>query len=51
MNPYQTGICKRALDTFGIDSQRNITFEEMAELQKELVKDFRGKGNVVNIAE
>lgn len=43
--------CKAALDTFGAQSQMNMMFEEMAELQKELCKNARGKNNILDIAE
>ena len=47
----KTETCKAALDTFGKNSQINMMFEEMAELQKELCKNGRGRRNVVEIAE
>lgn len=43
--------CKAALETFGTQSQINMMFEEMSELQKELCKNARGHNNVLSIAE
>ena len=48
---YMEFLCKRAVETFGADSQTMIAIEEMAELQKELCKHFRGRNNYYNIAE
>lgn len=46
-----TETCKAALETWGAVSQTNMVFEEMAELQKELCKNLRGKANALYIAE
>ena len=46
-----TETCKAALEAYGATSQTNMMFEEMAELQKELCKNARGRRNVVYIAE
>lgn len=40
-----------AIKTFGKDSQCKIAIEEMAELTKEICKNFRGFDNVDHIAE
>lgn len=40
-----------AIKTFGKDSQCKIAIEEMAELTKEICKNFRGSDNVDHIAE
>lgn len=40
-----------AIKTFGKDSQCKIAIEEMAELTKEICKNFRGEENVNQIAE
>lgn len=45
------GIYQAALDRWGADAQTLMVFEEMAELQKELCKNARGKDNRGNIAE
>lgn len=37
----QREICKKALDTFGIDKQLDIAIEEMAELTKAIIKHRR----------
>ena len=42
---------RKALDTYGIEAQTRMVFEEMAELQKELCKKLRGADNVSAIAE
>src|SRR5690554_1470419 len=44
-------IYKQALYKWGAEVQIAMVFEEMAELQKELCKDLRGKGIKSNIAE
>lgn len=44
-------ILENALTTFGAEAQILMAMEEMAELQKELCKNLRGKDNVANIAE
>ena len=44
-------IYKQALEKWGPLAQTNIMFEEMAELQKELCKNGRGKDNRSHIAE
>ena len=44
-------IYKRALNTWGKQSQIIILFEEVAELQKELSKHLRGEDNRDHIAE
>ena len=44
-------ICRRALDTFGMDLQTLVAIEELSELQKELCKNRRGRENQTNIAE
>lgn len=44
-------ILENALMTYGAKAQILMVMEEMAELQKELCKNIRGKSNVANIAE
>ena len=44
-------ILENALTTFGAEAQILMVMEEMAELQKELCKNIRGKAKVANIAE
>lgn len=44
-------IYRQALEKWGADLQIVMVFEEMAELQKELSKNMRGKLNIYNIAE
>ena len=44
-------ILENALMTYGAEAQILMVMEEMAELQKELCKNIRGKANVANIAE
>ena len=39
------------IDYYGDKSQKTMLFEEMAELQKEVCKDLRGKGDVRHIIE
>lgn len=40
-----------AVDTWGQDAQAKMLLEEMAELQKEICKAWRGKQNTAEIAE
>lgn len=44
-------IERQALSFYGSEMQTRMTFEEMAELQKELCKWWRGAQNRENIAE
>lgn len=44
-------IYKDAIETFGIECQFIVAFEELAELQKELSKHIRGNNNIDKIAE
>ena len=44
-------IIQKAIDTYGADLQKQVAIEEMAELTKEICKDFRGKGNREHILE
>lgn len=39
------------IDHYGNKSQKTMLFEEMAELQKEVCKDLRGKGDIRHIIE
>lgn len=42
---------EKAIETYGDDLQKQVAIEEMAELTKEICKDFRGKGNREHIIE
>lgn len=42
---------KEIINNYGHESQKAMLFEEMAELQKEVCKDLRGKGDIQRIAE
>lgn len=44
-------IFEKAIETYGADLQKQVAIEEMAELTKEICKDFRGKGNREHIVE
>lgn len=44
-------IFEKAIETYGADLQKQVAIEEMAELTKEICKDFRGKGNREQIIE
>lgn len=48
---YEKEIYRQAIEKWGAELQIIMVFEEMAELQKELCKSFRGKENRVEIAE
>lgn len=47
----EQNIYRGALDAFGADLQTLVAIEEMAELQKELCKNRRGRENRAAIAE
>ena len=47
----ETEIYRKALETYGAESQTLMVMEEMAELQKALCKHARGKSNRLEIAE
>lgn len=38
-------ILEKAIEVYGADLQKQVAIEEMAELTKEICKDFRGSGN------
>lgn len=42
---------KEVIDTYGVEHQIMMLFEEMAELQKEICKNFRGRENRDHIIE
>lgn len=44
-------ICTKALSLYGAAAQTLMCMEEMAELQKELCKNARGRNNFFEIAE
>ena len=44
-------VLNSAIRTFGKENQKVVIIEELAELQKELTKDLRGKPNLQKIAE
>lgn len=46
----KTRIFKELIDKYG-DKQVIVAIEELSELQKELCKYLRGKGNIENITE
>ena len=48
---YEKEIYRQALEKWGKIPQTIMLFEEMAELQKELSKNLRGKDNIYSIAE
>ena len=47
----QEDILKGAVEKWGKEFQIMMVFEEMAELQKELVKSLRGKSSKLMVAE
>lgn len=51
MTPWETAVCKRAVEAYGKEHQLIICMEEMAELTKELSKNLRGHNNLQEIAE
>ena len=44
-------VLEKAIEVYGTDLQKQVAIEEMAELTKEICKDFRGKGNREHILE
>ena len=44
-------IYKKAINTFGESAQMIVALEECSELQKEITKLLRGKGNLEHLAE
>lgn len=44
-------VLERAILTYGVDAQKVMIFEEIAELQKEICKDMRGANNRDEIIE
>ena len=44
-------VLRTAIDRYGVYAQCLMLFEEMAELQKEVCKNFRGADNTEQIAE
>ncbi len=51
MTPWETAVCKRAVEAYGKEHQLIICMEEMAELTKELTKNLRGRRNLQDISE
>lgn len=44
-------VFEKAIAVYGESLQKQVAIEEMAELTKEICKDFRGKGNREHILE
>ena len=44
-------VLEKAIEVYGADLQKQVAIEEMAELTKEICKDFRGKGDRKHILE
>ena len=42
---------KKAIATYGIEAQQVVAIEELSELQKEITKNLRGKGDLDHMAE
>lgn len=51
MNNHEKKVYRSALDTWGAAAQVTMVMEEMAELQKELCKNARGRNNLPELAE
>lgn len=51
MTGYERAVFTAALERYGKQAQVDMVMEEMAELQKELCKNLRGKKNKAEIAE
>lgn len=48
---FEYKVLEKAIRHFGKSAQKNMLFEEMAELQKEICKEKRGFGNMHSIVE
>lgn len=44
-------VLQKALDTFGVEMQKDMAIEEMSELTKAIIKERRGKGTKEEIIE
>ena len=51
MTEYERTTFERALERYGPELQTSVLVEEMAELQKEICKYWRGRPNYDHIAE
>lgn len=51
MKQSEREIFYKAINTWGTEAQSKMVLEEMAELQKEICKMWRGKDNNASIAE
>lgn len=51
MTDQERSVFERALEHYGADVQTTVLVEEMAELQKEICKYWRGRPNYDHIAE
>lgn len=51
MNERQEALLQRAINVFGEEAQQKMAIEEMAELQKEICKLWRGFDNHKDLAE
>lgn len=47
----RTEVLRKAIDTYGESAQMIVAIEELSELQKELTKELRNKGDKNHIAE
>ncbi len=51
LTPDQYKVIHRAIEQYGVDNQLKMVLEEMAELQKEICKNWRGRDNIDEIAD
>lgn len=51
ITPEQYKTIHKAIEVYGVDHQLKLVLEEMAELQKEICKNWRGRDNVDEIAD
>lgn len=51
MSSREKIIFEAAIKTYGADAQKKMLLEEMAELQKEICKNWRGQANLEKIAD
>ena len=49
MTQYE--VMEAAINTYGAEKQTMVAIEEMSELTKELIKNMRGRDNIVEITE
>jgi len=47
----ENSFIRSLIEKYGSDKQKTVCIEELSELQKEICKDLRGKGDIEHITE